>query len=93
VLGFLERLERSYSILTGAVDAGSSIGFGDVSGESSKADVLSSSSRGRSGSFIAKGLTKIVAPPCDSLLRAIFPRHSKYYHILVDILFYRPGHC
>jgi hypothetical protein len=45
VLGFLERLERPYSILTGAVDADSSVGSGDSSGEDSKADVISGSSR------------------------------------------------
>jgi hypothetical protein len=71
VLGFLERLERPYSILIGAVDAGSSAGSGDASEESSKADVLSDSSRRRSGSFIAKGFTRIISPSCDSfILRA-----------------------
>jgi hypothetical protein len=67
-LGFLERLERPYSILIGAVDAGSSVGSGDASWEGSKADVISGSSRRLSESFIAKGFTKIVSPPCDSAI-------------------------
>ena len=50
MLGFLERLECPYSILTGAVDAGSSVGSGDASAEDSKADVISGGSRRRSGS-------------------------------------------
>jgi hypothetical protein len=37
VLGFLERLERHYSILTGDVNGGSSVGSGDASGKGSKA--------------------------------------------------------
>jgi hypothetical protein len=66
VLGFLERLEHPYSILTGAVDAGSSVSSGDASGEGSKADVVSGRSRRRSGPLIGNGFSKIVSPPCDS---------------------------
>ena len=51
VLGFLERLERSCSILCGAVDAGNSVGSGDVSGQGSRVGVMSGGSRRRSGSL------------------------------------------
>jgi hypothetical protein len=63
VLSFLERLERPYSILTGAVDAGSSVGYGDASGEFSKADVISSGRRRRSRSSLVKGFARIVSLP------------------------------
>jgi hypothetical protein len=48
-LVFLERIERSCSILTGAVDTGNSVRSGDVSGEDSRADVISGRGRKRSG--------------------------------------------
>jgi hypothetical protein len=74
VLGFLERLKRPYSILTGAVDVGRSVGSGDGSGEDSKADVIvSGGSRRRSRSPIAKGFTKIASPPCDSSIIGAVP--------------------
>jgi hypothetical protein len=66
MLGFLERLERPYSILTGAVNAGSSVGSGDASRKVSKADVIPGGSHRRSGSLIAKGFPKIISPPYDS---------------------------
>jgi hypothetical protein len=56
VLGFLELLERPYSILTDAVYADSSVGSGAASEEGSKADVISRGSCRRSRSLIAKGL-------------------------------------
>jgi hypothetical protein len=42
-------MERSCSILTGAVDTGNSVRSGDVSGEDSRADVISGGGRKRSG--------------------------------------------
>jgi hypothetical protein len=68
VLG-LEWIERPYSILTGAVDAGSLFGSRAVSGEDSKTDVV----RRGSGSFIAKGFTKIVSLSCDSSITSVIP--------------------
>ena len=73
MLGFLELLERPYFILTDAIHADSSAGSGDASGESSKEDVLSDSSRRRSGSFIAEGFTKIISPSCDSFILHAIP--------------------
>src|SRR5436305_13160171 len=66
VSSFLEPLERSHSIRTGAIDAGSSVGSGMASGEDSTADVISSGNCRHSRSLKAKGLTKTVSPPCSS---------------------------
>ena len=60
MLGLLERLERSCFTLTGAVDAGNSLGFPVGSGEGSRAGVMSGGGRRRSGVLIAKGFIKIV---------------------------------
>ena len=51
VLGFLERLERSFSILAGAVNAGNSVGSRDVSREGSRTGVIPGGGRRRSGSL------------------------------------------
>ena len=73
MLGFLECLERPSSILTGPVDAGSSVGSEDASGEDSKVDVIPGGSRRRSGSFKAKGFPTTVSPPCGSSIMGIAP--------------------
>jgi hypothetical protein len=73
VLGFLERLEHPCSILTGAVDAGSSVGSGDASREGSRAGVTSGGGRRHSGVLIAKDFIKIVSPPCDSSIIGAVP--------------------
>ena len=74
MLGFLELLERPYSILTDAIHADSSAGSGDASGEGSKVDVMSRGSRRRSRSLIAKGaFITIASPPCNSSISGAVP--------------------
>ena len=73
MLGFLERSERSYSILTDIIDTGSPVGSRDASGEDSKADIISSGSRKCSRSSVAKDFTEIISPLYDSSIIGIVP--------------------